>query len=293
MDNYNNTNHSPQPDNNPAPTPQSDFNQNNGYRPNSEFNQGNGYRPNSVFNQDNGYRSNSVFNQNNGYRPNSEFNQNNGYRPNSEFNQNNGYRPNTEFNQNNNFYNPATYNKYNNSYNSDHNYNPHNEQNNATTTTKKTSDSWLFIIVGLIFMVIGTLLTLQQINDRTNYNYMVEHGQSTYAEITDIQRKTTRSSSGTGRTRTSSTKTYYYIDGIYEVDNQQYTMEFKTQTSSHYVGESIKLYYEVGNPSNYVREGDDGGSIIFGIIFASMGLLAALAGIKDYRDKKALKAMGL
>ena len=66
-----------------------------------------------------------------------------------------------------------------------------------------------------------------------------------------------------------------------------------TSNSSFSEGQTINIFYADGNPFKYVREGDDGGSPIFGIILTIVGAVVCVVNFKKYRDERDLKAMGL
>ena len=73
-------------------------------------------------------------------------------------------------------------------------------------------------------------MTIASINERNHYNDIVDDGNSAVAQITDVDRRTstrTRRSSN-GRRRTT-TETTYYIDAIYVVDGEQYSVNFSKQ----------------------------------------------------------------
>lgn len=176
------------------------------------------------------------------------------------------------------------------------NHNPHYDRNTYTSSSEKSSKSspGSIIIMGLFFLIIGIFLTVIQVSDRMEYNNIVDDGNSVFAQITDVDRRTSTSTRRTssGRRR-KTTKTYYYVDAVYEVDNTQYPISFKTKSASYSEGGQVQIFYEDGNPANYVREGDDGGSLWGGIASGVMGIVMTIAGFKKYRDEKDLKAMGL
>lgn len=218
----------------------------------------------------------------------------NGYPNHNTYNNYNGYPNHNTYNNYNAQPNHNTYNNYNGHPN--HNrYPEHNHHSYHSSSSRSSKNSPAsFIIMGIFFLIIGIIMTIASINERNHYNDIVDDGNSAVAQITDVDRRTstrTRRSSN-GRRRTT-TETTYYIDAIYVVDGEQYSVNFSTKSSSYSQGEFITVFYEDGNPSNYVREGDDGDSIIFGIIFSTIGLVFFITGIKKHRDEKDLKAMGL
>jgi hypothetical protein len=167
-----------------------------------------------------------------------------------------------------------------------------------TSESKKNSPSNL-ILIGIGFVIVGILLTIVNLCEYKSYHNIADQGNSASAYITDVEVKTTKSttrsrykSSSGRRRRKTTTKTYYYVSATYTVDNQNYSIDFKSK-SAYAQGETITVFYEEGNPSNYVREGDDGESILFGIIFIIIGGVIGGIGFKKYRDEKDLKAMGL
>ncbi len=234
-------------------------------------------------------------NQNTNYPPYT----NNNPQPNYN---NDNYNTNPNYNQNTySTYNQSTYSNYsngynNNSYNSNNYTNPqhnHNYDSYPTSNSKKNKPSTL-IFMGLMFLLAGILVTAVQFSERQKYNDIVDDGNSSTAYVTDVDKRTKtvrrkRSSNGRRRTRT---ETYYYVTATYTVDEQNYPISFESSSSYSY-GDTFTVFYEDGNPSNYVREGNDGGSPILGISFVVIGGAISVYGIKKYRDEKDLKAMGL
>lgn len=198
--------------------------------------------------------------------------------------------------------NNQNYNNYNN-HNNYNNYNRYNdpralyneESTNETRTSSKISPRTL-MIMAVVFILIGLLSFASQYNQREIYNSLSEGGNFTYGDIMDVDRRTTTSGSTTGYRKRGSShrtkKTEYHVSGIYIVEDQIYNFSFTS--SSHYTeGETIKIFYEKGNPSNYVREGDDGDSLIVCIIPIVIGGIMGVVGFRKHREIKELKAMGL
>ncbi|MEE1280955.1 MAG: DUF3592 domain-containing protein [Acutalibacteraceae bacterium] len=179
-------------------------------------------------------------------------------------------------------------------------YNTHRnlQESSYLDTNKKTKPSTL-IFMGVVFLIVGILLTIVNFCEYQDYHAIADDGNSTTAYVTNVESKTTktttrsrhRTKSGRRRKKTT-TKTYYYVTATYTVDNQNYSIDFKSD-SSYSQGETITVFYEEGNPSNYVREGDDGDSLAFGIALTILGGIFGGIGLKKYRDEKDLKAMGL
>lgn len=152
------------------------------------------------------------------------------------------------------------------------------------------------IIMGVVFWVIGILITIVQFNEYQDYKALVKEGNSTNAIVTDVDKKTSTTRSrrrGSTGTRRRTKKTYYYVTATYTVDRENYTLNFKS--NSYYVnGEKIKIFYDEDNPSDYVREGDSGvDTLVIGVLVIVVGGIFGGSGYKKYRDEKDLKAMGL
>ena len=227
---------------------------------------------------------------NNNYNTNYPPHPNNNPQPN--YNHNNNYSSNPNYNHNTySTYNQNTYSKYNNGYNHNPHYN-HDYDTSPTSKSKKNKPSTL-ILIGLVFLLAGIFVTAVQFSERQKYNDIVADGNSSTAYITDVDQRTRtvrkRSSSGRRRTRK---ETYYYVTATYTVDKENYPISFESK-KSYSQGDTFKVFYEEGNPSNYVREGDDGGLPIFGIAFIVIGGVVGVTGFKKYRDEKELKEMGL
>lgn len=197
-------------------------------------------------------------------------------------------------------YNQNTYSNYNNSYrnngyrNNGYNRNPrHNYDDDSYSGKSNKNKPSSLIIMGLMFILAGLFISIIQCNERMKYHDIADEGNSTYAYVTDVDRRTTttRRRTSSGRKR-KTTKTRYYVSATYAVDNHSYPINFESG-SSYTKGESFKIYYQKSDPSNYVIEGDDGGLIIFGIMPIVFGAVIGVVGIKKYRDERDLKAMGL
>lgn len=181
-------------------------------------------------------------------------------------------------------------------------YNTHRDLRDSsfldTSESKKTKPSTL-ILMGVVFLIAGILLTIVNFCEYQSYRAIADDGNSVSAYVTDIEAKTKktttrsryRTSSGRRR-KTTTTKTYYYVTATYTVDNQNYSIDFKSN-SAYSQGETITVFYEEGNPSNCVREGDYGDNTVFGIVLIILGGVFGGVGFKKYRDEKDLKAMGL
>ena len=179
-------------------------------------------------------------------------------------------------------------------------YNTHRnlQESSYLDTSKKTKPSTL-ILMGVVFLVAGILLTVVNFCEYQSYRAIADDGNSTSAYVTNVESKTSKtttrsrykSKSGRRRKKTT-TKTYYYVTATYTVDNQNYSIDFKSN-SSYVQGETFTVFYEEGNPSNCVREGDYGDSIVFCIVLIIAGSIFGGVGFKKYRDEKDLKAMGL
>lgn len=179
------------------------------------------------------------------------------------------------------------------------NYNINNRDNytHRYSTTKNTSTKTkpsTIILTGVILLVIGIFITIVQVNDTKNYYALADEGKSTNAVVTDVDKRTSRSTrrSSSGRRR-STKRTYYYVTATYTVDNQNYNFSFRSYVSYN-KGENISIFYEEDDPSNYVKLGDTGvASLVFDIAVVIVGGVVGAVGLKKYRDEKDLKAMGL
>lgn len=148
--------------------------------------------------------------------------------------------------------------------------------------------------MGLYIVIISLFFAVGMAREKLHYHNMVNNGSSVYAEVTDVTYSNKTGSYHTGKGgRSSGTSIYYHIYAVYKVDNQEYPIEFKTQSTKYLDDKTLHIFYQNGDPTKYVVEGDSGGPII--IIFIPLGIGAALAiaGFKKYRDEKELKAMGL
>ncbi|MEE0264344.1 MAG: hypothetical protein UD936_01850 [Acutalibacteraceae bacterium] len=150
------------------------------------------------------------------------------------------------------------------------------------------------MIFGLYMVIISLFFTAGMVREKLHYHNMVNNGISVYAEVTDTTYSTKSSSYHTGKGGRSSGKSiYYHIYTVYEVDNQEYPIEFKTQSTKFLDDKTLHIFYQDGDPTKYVVEGDSGGPVIVMFIPLGIGAALAIAGFKKHRDEKDLKAMGL
>lgn len=184
---------------------------------------------------------------------------------------------------------------YQQNYNTLNNMNNNNSYTYTNTRSRSNKNNPRSLVIMAVFLIImGIFLTVEEADKCRNYNAIVKDGNSEYATVTDVDSKTTTSRRRTGRGRYRKTKkTYYYVTATYTVDKENYTLDFKSESSYDY-GETIKIYYEEGNPSNYVREGDSGvGTLVMGAGITVAGVVMGGIGIKKLRKEKELKRMGL
>lgn len=124
----------------------------------------------------------------------------------------------------------------------------------ATTTKRPRSFTWLFIVFGLIFAIIGGVLAFTSNNKA-----------KTFKEVEAVISSIVETSSDSYTT---------YVD--YEVDGVQYShVALDTYSSNYFVGKKITIYY---NPSNPNEITDLNTTSILAYIFIAIGSVAAIVG---------------
>lgn len=125
----------------------------------------------------------------------------------------------------------------------------------ATTTKRPRSFTWLFIVFGLIFAIIGGVLAFTSNNKAKTFKEVE-------AAITSI-------------VENSSDSYTTYVD--YEVDGVQYShVALDTYSSNYFVGKKITIYY---NPSNPNEITDLNTTSVVAYIFIGIGSVVAIVGI--------------
>ena len=116
----------------------------------------------------------------------------------------------------------------------------------------------IFVIIGLIFMVVGTVICLNVFD----YSDKVE----TTAIITEFE---SYQEYANGRTHTRH-KTHI----TYDVEGLSYTNVVKMYSSSWNVGDEIEIYYDIDNPQNVGSKDTDWVLLVIpclGLIFWGLG----------------------
>ena len=185
-------------------------------------------------------------------------------------------------------------NNQNNGYRQNQNVNPPRVFYKTSDFHKGYSNRTTLVVLALLFLLAGILLTAVQVAEHIKYNKLVGEGNSCTAYVTDVDKYTrtvtSKRKNSMGR-RTKRKETYYDVTATYIVDHQEYHIEFESSKAYSY-SDSFKIYYEEENPSNYVREGDDGG-LPYGIVFLLIGGVISVVELKKHFEEKELEAMGL
>lgn len=155
-----------------------------------------------------------------------------------------------------------------------------NSRGNAILKDTSTQDGnpeffkQLYTVLGLIFFIIGVILVVLQSIEYANYKKIYDGGQYTYGVITDVTREIEDNNG-------EESEIYYYIQGNYDVAGETYEFYFKSSTSEK-EGDSIKLFYEEGNPSNYVQEDFSEARYIVGIMCLGVSFILSIFAYKNY-----------
>ena len=131
----------------------------------------------------------------------------------------------------------------------------------------KRAVSLIFAIIGLIFIVVGTIICLRVFD----YGDKVE----TTAIITDFE---SYQEYANGRTHT-----HYKTHITYDVDGSSYTNIVQMYSSSWNVGDEIEIYYDIDNPQNVGSKDTDWVLLVIpclGAIFFGLGLITLLVSRK-------------
>lgn len=125
----------------------------------------------------------------------------------------------------------------------------------------------IFSIIGLIFMVVGTVICLKVFD----YSDKVE----TTAIITDFE---SYQEYVNGRTHTRH-KTHI----TYDVEGRSYTNIVQMYSSSWNVGDEIEIYYDIDNPQNVGSKDTDWVLLVIpclGLLFFCLGMITLLVSRK-------------
>lgn len=125
----------------------------------------------------------------------------------------------------------------------------------------------IFSIIGLIFMVVGTVICLKVFD----YSDKVE----TTAIITDFE---SYQKYVNGRTHTRH-KTHI----TYDVEGRSYTNIVQMYSSSWNVGDEIEIYYDIDNPQNVGSKDTDWVLLVIpclGLLFFCLGMITLLVSRK-------------
>lgn len=139
--------------------------------------------------------------------------------------------------------------------------------------------SYIFLVVGLIFMTAGIAVTISMEN---NLNKLKENGVKTTGVINNI----VTYSSGYGRNRTANSTVFVTFT---TKDGTAVTAKLNYYTSNMYKGEPVTLYYDPSNPS---KIGVDNFIARFLLLFicGGIGLVFSIIGAvmltKSYLLKK-------
>ncbi len=125
----------------------------------------------------------------------------------------------------------------------------------------------IFVIIGLIFMVVGTVICLNVFD----YSDKVE----TTALITEIE---SYQEYANGRTHIRH-KTHI----TYDVEGLSYTNVVKMYSSSWNVGDEIEIYYDINNPQNVGSKDTDWALLVIpclGLMFFCLGSITLFVSRK-------------
>ena len=128
----------------------------------------------------------------------------------------------------------------------------------------------IFVIIGLIFMVVGTVICLNVFD----YSDKVE----TTAIITEFE---SYQEYANGRTHTRH-KTHI----TYDVEGSSYTNVVKMYSSSWNVGDEIEIYYDIDNPQNVGSKDTDWALLVIpclGLMFFGLGSITLFVSRKKQR----------
>ena len=124
-----------------------------------------------------------------------------------------------------------------------------------------------FVVVGLIFIVVGTIVCLKVFD----YSNTAE----TTAIITDIETYYEHDADG----RHIRHKTYL----SYEIDGHSYTYVSQMYSSSWNVGDEIEVYYDIDNPQSVSSKDTDLALLVIpclGVLFFCWGSIVLLVSRK-------------
>jgi len=126
----------------------------------------------------------------------------------------------------------------------------------------------IFVIVGLIFLVVGTIICVKVLK----YDNIVE----TTAIITDFEEYKEYAN---GRTHI-----HHKTHITYDVEGRSYTNVVQMYSSSWNIGEEIEIYYDVDDPQNVGSKDTDLVLLVIpclGLVFFALGSITLLASRKN------------
>ena len=139
-------------------------------------------------------------------------------------------------------------------------------------------------ILSIIFMIGTLIFGIYSVSTRSieqaKYNELKQGGCYTYGVVVDSERIGSRKSADK-----------YRSDGYYVVDGEEYQFSFKS-SSKVYVGSEILIYYEEGNPSNYIQDGYLKGGYLSGFFFIAVAIAIAIWNVVVYYKSKQVSGAG-
>ena len=133
-------------------------------------------------------------------------------------------------------------------------------------------------ILVIVALIMGITSVCERYIDESKYNELKSGGCCTYGIVDDSDRIGSRKS-----------KNKYRAEGYYVVDGVEYPFSFKSRTKV-YEGSEILIYYEEGNPSNYMQEGYLKGSYLTGFLFIAGGIGVSLLYFLKYKSVSGSKS---
>ena len=146
---------------------------------------------------------------------------------------------------------------------------------NFTNNTKNPKRREIIVIIGAVLLLIFGVYSLgTRFADEMKYNELKEGGCYTYGTVDH-----------TTRSKTEKRSYNYHAYGSYIVDGQEYEFSFKTSSAIH-IGDDVVIYYEEGNPSNYMQEYYFRGSYVKGFLFTGISVALTIMLIISHFDSR-------
>ncbi len=135
---------------------------------------------------------------------------------------------------------------------------------------------------GILIIVIGIVMAIVVFGNQAKYKAFVAKAQQTPGYVTDVDKKTTRTRTGSG-SRRRRTKYTAYVK--YTVNGVDYTTSFSSGASSLSTGSTVTIYYDPANPSKAYSDAQINGSHNFAfVIVIVLGVYQFIRGKKEEND---------